>query len=72
MFKLIYRKSPACFALKCYYKDVGKNPIKNIENCQSYAACRFEKSYFESFEIPFRVIRGARGGARNSMEQIFF
>ena len=23
-----------CFSLKYYYKDVGKNPIKNIENCQ--------------------------------------
>ena len=53
MFKLIYRKSPTSFSLKCYYKDVGKNPIKNIENCLSYAACRFEKSYFEKnvFEV---------------------
>ena len=34
-------------SLKCYYKDVGKNPIKNIENCLSYAACRFQKTCFE-------------------------
>ena len=31
----------------------------------------FREKRIYSFKMPFRVIRGARGGAWNSMEQIF-
>ena len=44
-----------CFSLKCYYKDVGKSPIENIENCLSYAACRFQITCFE--KNAFKVLR---------------
>ena len=44
-----------CFSLKFYYKDVGKNPNKNIENCLSYAACRFQKTCFEICNIYEKV-----------------